>query len=96
MKVDGVDAKAAALKKSRYMFPWANPESVAFGILDDETYDWVSLVDGMDQTGGKALVIEDDIIEVAKDMAEREYSVVPCHTGAVGLAGQLTTSHRAP
>ena len=43
MLADGKSAHEAAQNRSRYMFPWANPNSIASGILDDETYDWVEL-----------------------------------------------------
>lgn len=43
MLADGKSADEAAQNRSRYMFPWANPNSIASGILDDETYDWVEL-----------------------------------------------------
>ena len=35
--------QAAAKQRDAFMSPWEDPQSVAFGILDDETYDWVAL-----------------------------------------------------
>ena len=41
--------------RSRYMWPWeTEPASVAHGILDDETYDWLAVVRAMLVTGGRA------------------------------------------
>src|SRR5262249_7675697 len=43
----------AAAHRSAFMQPWeAAPHSVATGILDDETYDWRAVVEGMLMTGG--------------------------------------------
>ena len=36
------------------------PRSIAHGILDDETYDWVAVVEGMLKTGGWPLVVDED------------------------------------
>ncbi len=43
----------AASHRSAFMWPWEEePQSIATGILDDETYDWLVLVEGMLTTGG--------------------------------------------
>ena len=66
------------------MWPWESPTpSVATGILDDETYDWVAVVRGMLKSGGCPIVVgEGELIE-AKRMAGDRVSA----TGAAGLAG---------
>ena len=92
MRDAGVKPDEASKDKSTYMFPWDNPQSVASGILDDETYDWVELVKGMEGTGGDALVVEDDIIEEANAFAKKECKVNSCMTGSVGLAGLMSKS----
>eukprot|EP00945_MAST-04E_sp_MAST-4E-sp1_P003152 g3152.t1 len=51
-KNDITNGKTAAKDRATYMYPWENPHSIAHGILDDETYDWLSLVDGMISTEG--------------------------------------------
>jgi hypothetical protein len=40
------------------MWPWENPPaSAADGILDDETYDWLGVVEAREATGGSAVVV---------------------------------------
>ena len=80
---------SAASSKADFMFPWADPHSVASGILDDETYDWLALCDGLLETGGTAHHVEDPIIEEAKAFAMGELGVTVCHTGSAGFAGLL-------
>lgn len=83
-------AMAAAVKdRADFMFPWSNPHSIAHGILDDETYDWANLCDGMLQTGGESIVVGDDRICEATEIAHGDMGVDCCHTGAAGLAGLL-------
>ncbi|MDR1709906.1 MAG: pyridoxal-phosphate dependent enzyme, partial [Candidatus Accumulibacter sp.] len=44
----GVAPSDAARRRSRYMRPWETaPHSIAHGILDDETYDWLEIVRAM-------------------------------------------------
>ena len=78
---------AAANSRDKFMFPWENPHSIAGGILDDETYDWLALCDGMLQTGGTSHAVDDDIICQAKAFATGSFNVPVCHTGSAGLAG---------
>ena len=43
----------AAHHRSEFMWPWERSRaSIAHGILDDETYDWLAVVEGMLATGG--------------------------------------------
>ena len=58
-----------------YMHHRINPKSVAHGILDDETYDWVELALGMESTGGEALVVDDDTIVKAHSYAQDKLQV---------------------
>ena len=45
----------ASHHRSAFMWPWeSEPRSVAHGILDDETYDWLAVVEGMLATEGRA------------------------------------------
>ena len=37
---------------SQLMTPWPDPHSAADGILDDETYDWLAVIDVMRRSGG--------------------------------------------
>ena len=59
----------AAAHRSEFMWPWETvPHSLAHGILDDETYDWVALVEAMLTTGGKALVVSEEEIAEANEL----------------------------
>lgn len=71
------------------MRPWPNPHSVADGILDDETYDWIADVEAMVESGGRPIVAPEPLIEEAHVLAYAAgYRV--SHTGSAGLAGVLT------
>ena len=75
---------------SEVMTPWPDPASIADGILDDETYDWIGVVGAMRQTGGQPVVALETSIEQAWHLARRVgLNVSP--TGAAGLAGLLAT-----
>ncbi len=70
------------------MTPWSDPTSLADGILDDETYDWIGVFDAMRATGGDTVVASETNIERAHVLAHRAgFDVSP--TGAAGLAGLL-------
>lgn len=90
MQAQGVPAVKAAKQRDEYMFAWADPKSVAFGILDDETYDWVELSRGMQDSNGGTLVVNDKTIEEANEYIKTKHQVNACHTGSVGLAGLMT------
>jgi threonine synthase len=80
---------SAARHRSDFMWPWeSEPRSIATGILDDETYDWRAIVDGMLVTGGRPLVVSEDRLAGAHRLGhEAGYAVDP--TGSAGLAGLL-------
>jgi threonine synthase len=72
------------------MWPWERePHSVAHGILDDETYDWLAVVEGMLATGGAPLVVDEDALRQANALAQRTTGIDVDHTGTAGLAGLL-------
>jgi threonine synthase len=72
------------------MWPWEDePRSVAHGILDDETYDWLAVVEGMLATGGRALVVDEETLEEANSLARETTGIDVDHTGSAGLAGLL-------
>ena len=79
----------AAAHRSAYMWPWeTEPRSIATGILDDETYDWRAVVDGMLVTGGRPLVVSEERLARAHELGHAAgYAVDP--TGSSGLAGLL-------
>lgn len=77
--------------RSEFMWPWQPPpHSVAHGILDDETYDWRVLVEAMLTTGGFPVIVDDEIILEARELARVATGVAVSATGAAGLAGLLT------
>jgi threonine synthase len=80
----------ASHHRSAFMWPWEEePRSVARGILDDETYDWLAVVDGMRRTGGRPLVVDEPTLEHANAMARETTGIDVDHTGSAGLAGVL-------
>ncbi len=82
----------AARNRSAYMNPWpSEPHSVAHGILDDETYDWLALVRGMAATGGDALVANEDCLREANRIGRESTGIDVSHTGSAGLAGLMDT-----
>jgi threonine synthase len=80
----------AATHRSQFMWPWEDePNSIATGILDDETYDWLAVVEGMLLTGGAPLVVSEDTLAAAHGLAREHTSVAADPTGTSGLAGLL-------
>jgi threonine synthase len=65
------------------------PTSVATGILDDETYDWRAVVEGMLTTGGRPLVVNEDLLVGANRLAVSKTGIQVDPTGSSGLAGLL-------
>lgn len=89
----------ATIHRHQYMRPWETPpNSIAHGILDDETYDWVEFLRGMLATGGRALVVGEAPLTQAYERVHALTPIQVCHTGASGFAGVLTeaAAHQAP
>ncbi|HON75458.1 MAG TPA: PLP-dependent lyase/thiolase [Dermatophilaceae bacterium] len=76
---------------SELMTPWADPHSLADGILDDETYDWQADIEVMRACGGQPVVVSEPNVEAAYAMATRLGATVS-PTGAAGLAALLPTA----
>ena len=75
------------------MTVWDDPHSLADGILDDETYDWIGVVEGMRRSGGEPVVAPESQIIRAHSMAvDAGFDVSP--TGSAGLAGLLEVRDR--
>jgi threonine synthase len=78
----------AAHHRSEFMWPWeSEPRSIAHGILDDETYDWLAVVQGMLVTGGAPVLVDETILIEANDLARATTGIDADHTGTAGLAG---------
>lgn len=72
------------------MWPWeTEPVSFADGILDDETYDWIGILDAMTDTGGWPVVVNEDHVHRAYDLIRRVGGYNSCATGVSGFAGVL-------
>ena len=90
------DAHAAA-HWSNHMWPWeSTPQSLADGILDDETYDWVSDVAEMTRTSGQAVVADEDFVVAASEMGPTSTGIDASPTGTAGLAGLMAVSPSLP
>ncbi len=73
------------------MRPWPEPHSLADGILDDETYDWIADVRVMVESGGHPVVVpEAEIVRAHQLATAAGFEVSP--TGSAGLAGVLTVA----
>jgi threonine synthase len=80
----------AARHRSEFMWPWEEtPRSIASGILDDETYDWHAVVSGTIESGGWPVVVSEDDLREAHDLARASTGIAASHTGAAGLAGLI-------
>jgi threonine synthase len=80
----------ARTHRSQFMWPWeTEPRSIAHGILDDETYDWAAVVEGMLLTGGHPIVVDERSLAAANALAREATDVNVDHTGSAGLAGLL-------
>jgi len=80
----------ATKHRSEFMRPWGEtPRSVAHGILDDETYDWLAIVKGMLASHGTSLVVDEALLLEANTAARDATGIPVCHTGSAGLAGLM-------
>ena len=80
----------AATQRSAFMRPWeTEPHSLATGILDDETYDWLAIVEAMLGSGGYPVLATEDALALANRLARDVTDVDVCMTGTAGLAGLM-------
>lgn len=81
----------AGSRWSECMWPWEQvPTSLADGILDDETYDWISVCNAMADSGGSPVVASEQQIFEAYALAHRVTTIDVSPTGSAGLAGLLS------
>ncbi len=85
--------EAAIADRRLCMWPWeAAPRSLADGILDDETYDWLAVVKSLVASGGWPVIVSEEMLDEA-NAAVREHTAIRAdHTGTAGLAGLMTLS----
>lgn len=80
----------AATHRAAFMWPWeAEPHSLATGILDDETYDWLAIVEAMLRGGGYPVLASEDSLALANRLARDVTDIDVCMTGTAGLAGLM-------
>jgi threonine dehydratase len=73
------------------MWPWEHePTSLADGILDDETYDWVADFAQLQATHGRVVVAPETDVITAASMVPSVTGVMASPTGTAGVAGLLT------
>jgi threonine synthase len=81
----------AAAHWTHHMWPWEkDPVSLADGILDDETYDWVADVAQLQRTDGRVVVASELQVVEASSVAPQTTSIDASPTGAAGVAGLLS------
>lgn len=84
--------RAAAGHWEELMWPWeSTPTSAADGIVDDETYDWLGVFDGMSASGGGPVVAPESAILTADRLAQDHTSIPVSPTGTAGLAGLIAS-----
>jgi threonine synthase len=82
--------RMAATHRSEFMWPWeSEPHSIAHGILDDETYDWLAVVRGMLETSGGPMIVDEAALADANTLAREATGIDVDHTGSAGLAGLI-------
>jgi threonine synthase len=83
--------------RSEFMWPWeTEPASVAGGILDDETYDWAAVVEGMLRSGGSPVVVSEAELDDAARLARGTTPIDVDPTGTAGLAGYVRCVRKDP
>jgi threonine dehydratase len=85
----GGTRNAGALWES-CMWPWEDVRpSIADGILDDETYDWIGVLNVMTDSDGSPVAVDEGQVREAYSLAHRVTSIDVSPTGSAGLAGLL-------
>jgi threonine synthase len=82
------DLTWAAHHRSAFMWPWeTEPRSIATGILDVETYDWLAIVRGTVASRGWPVVVDEATLQAANEIARATTGIDVDPTGSAGLAG---------
>jgi threonine synthase len=72
------------------MWPWeTEPHSLATGILDDETYDWIGIARSLAASGGEVVVVDETTLRRANALVVEHTSIDADHTATAALAGLL-------
>lgn len=87
----------ASLDPGSFMWPWEpEPHSIASGIIDDVTYDWYPIVTALLRSGGSSLVVSEQTLRNANDLARAHTQSRVDHTGTAGLAGLIHAMRTNP
>ena len=82
--------KKASQNKNIYMWAWeTEPHSIAHGILDDITYDWFKIINGMFKSGGIPVVVSENELKEANILGRKISKINVDHTGTSGFTGLL-------
>ncbi len=82
--------RQAIAQRSQYMWPWETPpHSIAHGILDDETYDWVAILRATLASAGFVVLASEDHLETARILGQEGTGIAADPTGTSGLAGLI-------
>ena len=90
----GDDADPAS-RWGEVMTPWEEPHSLADGILDDETYDWLAVLEAMRASGGRPVVVSEASVVEAVEVA-RSAGLRVSPTGAAGVAALIEGAQSGP
>ena len=89
-KAQELGIASAAEHWDECMWPWEDePSSSAEGILDDETYDWLGVMDAIEDGGGSVVVAPEAAIVEAHELGVASTGIAASATGTAGLAGLL-------
>lgn len=84
-----------ASRWAEVMTPWDEPHSLADGILDDETYDWLAVLEAMRVSGGRPVVVSEASVVEAVEVA-RSAGLRVSPTGAAGVAALVEGAQSGP
>ena len=89
-QANSIGVRTAPTRWAECMWPWEPVvDSAATGILDDETYDWVGVVDAMAGSGGQPATVTEHLVAEANALALARTDIAVDPTGSAGLAGVL-------
>jgi len=83
------DVDAPECHWSEIMTTWEAPASLADGILDDETYDWISIFRALRRSSGRSVVAPELNIVRAHEIVNA-FGPPTSATGSAGVAGAIT------
>ncbi|HBM15505.1 MAG TPA: hypothetical protein DD381_04060 [Lentisphaeria bacterium] len=82
--------KECTKNMNKFMWPWeGEPHSIAHGILDDVTYDWFKIIQGMLKSGGIATTVTEQELINANIIAKSISGIKVDPTGSSGFAGYI-------